>query len=53
METEHVKTVAHEVQGAERRRLYDLMVASMPGFAEYERTVTARVLPVFVLEPAA
>lgn len=35
----------------ERTRLYDRMVAMMPGFAEY-RQKTTRVIPVIVLTPA-
>jgi deazaflavin-dependent oxidoreductase (nitroreductase family) len=36
-------------EGAERRRLYDAMVAVAPQFAEYERN-TDREIPVVVLE---
>jgi deazaflavin-dependent oxidoreductase (nitroreductase family) len=35
---------------AERRRLYDKMVAMMAGFAEYEQKTT-RTIPVIVLTP--
>jgi deazaflavin-dependent oxidoreductase (nitroreductase family) len=35
---------------AERRRLYDKMIAMMPGFAEYEQKTT-RTIPVIVLTP--
>ncbi len=34
----------------ERTRLYDQMVAMMPGFAEYQRRTT-RVIPVVILTP--
>jgi deazaflavin-dependent oxidoreductase (nitroreductase family) len=34
----------------ERTRLYDQMVAIMPGFAEYQRNTT-RVIPVVILTP--
>ncbi len=36
----------------ERTRLYDQMVAQMPGFAEYQRNTTRRI-PVVVLEKIA
>ncbi len=49
---ERFRAKATEVKDQERRRLFDLQAAKMPGFAEYERT-TARVIPVFVLEPVA
>ena len=50
--TERFGAKATEVKGEERRRLFDLQAAKMPGFAEYERTTT-RVIPVFALEPVA
>lgn len=37
------------VDAAERRRLYDVHAAAMPGFAAYE-TMTDRVIPVVALE---
>lgn len=41
---------ASVVRGPERRRLYDAMVAVMPGFADYE-TKTTREIPMIVLSP--
>ncbi|MFI5261191.1 MAG: nitroreductase family deazaflavin-dependent oxidoreductase [Candidatus Limnocylindrales bacterium] len=46
------RAVATPVHGAERRRLYDVQAALMPGFAEYE-TRTQRVIPVVRLQPIA
>ena len=39
-------------EGAERERLFALMVAQMPNFADYQRSTT-RQLPVIVLERVA
>ena len=50
--SERFRAKATEVKDQERRRLFDLQAARMPGFAEYERKTT-RVIPVFVLEPIA
>lgn len=41
---------ASVVRGPQRRRLYDAMIAVMPGFADYE-TTTTREIPVIVLSP--
>lgn len=40
------------VEGAERKRLWPLLVTMFPGFDEYQRSTT-RQLPVIVLRPAA
>lgn len=48
---ETIPVIAHEVTGAERRRLYDAHAAIHPSFQEYEQK-TSRVIPVFVLERA-
>jgi deazaflavin-dependent oxidoreductase (nitroreductase family) len=47
--TESFRARAHEVEGAERDRLYDAQAALMPNFAEYQRNTTRRI-PVFVLQ---
>ncbi len=52
--TVEVGTEKFQVRGTvaaepERTRLYDQMVAVMPGFAEYQRK-TKRVIPVIILE---
>ena len=44
--------VAREVSGAERAEWWQRAVAAYPPYAEYQEK-TARVIPVFVLEPAA
>ena len=48
--TEQFQAQATIAKEPERRRLYDKMVAVMPGFADYERKTT-RVIPVIVLTP--
>jgi len=48
--TEQFQAQATIAKEPERRRLYDKMVAMMPGFADYERKTT-RVIPVIVLTP--
>jgi deazaflavin-dependent oxidoreductase (nitroreductase family) len=48
--TEKFQAKATVVEEPERTRLYDQMVAVMPGFAEY-RQKTTRVIPVIVLTP--
>ena len=40
---------ATEVGGAERERLWDLVVEAFPLYASYQRK-TKRVIPLFVLE---
>ncbi|HXM58439.1 MAG TPA: nitroreductase family deazaflavin-dependent oxidoreductase [Candidatus Dormibacteraeota bacterium] len=47
--TEQFQARAHEVEGAERDRLYDAHAALMPNFAEYQRKTTRRI-PVLVLQ---
>jgi deazaflavin-dependent oxidoreductase (nitroreductase family) len=44
--------VAREVAGAERDAWWERSVAAYPPYAEYQRK-TDRLIPVFVLEPAA
>ena len=44
--------LAREVHGAEREAWWERAVAAWPDYAEYQ-TKTARVIPVFVLTPAA
>jgi deazaflavin-dependent oxidoreductase (nitroreductase family) len=44
--------VAREVTGEEKARWWDTAVAAFPDYADYQRR-TDRVIPVFVLEPAA
>lgn len=48
--TDTVALAASVVRGPERRRLYDKMIAVMPGFAAYEDK-TSREIPVIVLSP--
>jgi deazaflavin-dependent oxidoreductase (nitroreductase family) len=43
---------AREVTGSERDQWWERAVAAYPPYAEYQRK-TSRVIPVFVLEPAA
>jgi deazaflavin-dependent oxidoreductase (nitroreductase family) len=43
--------VAREVSGAERTEWWERAVAAYPDYADYQRR-TARMIPVFVLEPA-
>jgi F420H(2)-dependent quinone reductase len=43
--------VAREVSGDEREQWWERAVAAYPPYAEYQQK-TARVIPVFVLEPA-
>ena len=47
-----IEATARITEGDERRRLYDQHATLHPSFTEYE-TKTDRVIPVFVLEPAA
>jgi deazaflavin-dependent oxidoreductase (nitroreductase family) len=44
--------IAREVTGAERDEWWARAVAAYPPYAEYQQK-TARVIPVFVLEPAS
>jgi F420H(2)-dependent quinone reductase len=46
--TEEFQARATVATEPERSRLYNQMVAQMPGFAEYQRKTT-RVIPVIVL----
>ena len=48
--TEEFQARATVAQEPERTRLYNQMVALMPGFGEYQRRTT-RVIPVVVLTP--
>ncbi len=48
--TEKIQVRAEVTREPERSRLYDKMVAMMPGFDEY-RHKTTRVIPVFTLTP--
>lgn len=51
MENGRVTTaIAVPAAGAERDRLFDVVVAAAPGYADYQRQTT-RVLPVVVLHP--
>jgi deazaflavin-dependent oxidoreductase (nitroreductase family) len=43
---------AREVEGAERDRLWELVVRDFPMYTYYERK-TKRVIPLFALEPVA
>lgn len=43
--------LAHEVEGDERERLWRLALEFFRGWAEYEKRVTGRRIPVMVLEP--
>jgi deazaflavin-dependent oxidoreductase (nitroreductase family) len=47
--TERFQARATIAEEPERTRLYDQMVAMMPGFAEYQRR-TRRIIPVIILE---
>jgi deazaflavin-dependent oxidoreductase (nitroreductase family) len=42
---------AREAEGAERQRLWDLAVKMYSGYADYQRRVPDRTIPVMVLEP--
>ncbi len=44
--------IAREVSGEERAQWWDRAVAAYPPYAEYQQK-TSRLIPVFVLEPAA
>jgi len=46
--TEEFQARAAIAAEPERTRLYDKMVAMMPGFAEYQRKTT-RIIPVIIL----
>ena len=48
--TEQFQASAAIASEPERTRLYNLMVAVMPGFAEYQRK-TSRIIPVITLTP--
>jgi deazaflavin-dependent oxidoreductase (nitroreductase family) len=48
--TEKFQAYASVAEEPERTRLYDQMVAMMPGFDDYRRKTT-RVIPVIVLKP--
>jgi deazaflavin-dependent oxidoreductase (nitroreductase family) len=50
--TETFPARASVPEGPERQRLFDQMVAQMPGFGEYQKN-TARQIPVVVLERTA
>jgi len=43
---------AREVEGAERDRLWELVIREFPMYSYYERK-TKRLIPLFALEPAA
>jgi deazaflavin-dependent oxidoreductase (nitroreductase family) len=43
---------AHEAEGAERERLWELATGFYPGFAVYEQRAGGRRIPVIVCEPA-
>ena len=46
-----VPVTAIELQGSERDAVYDKFAAQSPGFEDYKRTVTERVIPVVRLHP--
>ncbi len=48
-----LKATAEVTQGDERRRLLDAVIAVMPPFADYEKNVTSREIPVVRIVPAA
>lgn len=50
--SEHFPARATVAEEPERTRLFDQMVAQMPGFADYQRNTT-RTIPVVVLERVA
>jgi len=47
--TETFAAIAEVTTGDERRRLFDAVIAAMPPFAEYEKTVKTREIPVVKL----
>lgn len=51
-EVRTVKVTARVADDAERDRLFDEVVAAMPGFGDYQKG-TRRRIPVVVLEPVA
>jgi deazaflavin-dependent oxidoreductase (nitroreductase family) len=48
--TETFDAVAEITEGAERRRLFDAVIAAIPPFAEYEKTVKTREIPIIRLK---
>jgi deazaflavin-dependent oxidoreductase (nitroreductase family) len=46
---EHFPVTAREVEGAERARLWEVMLRTWPNYAKYEQR-TERMIPVFYLE---
>ena len=48
---EERSVIAREVSGTERERLWTLVCEAFPLYATYQRR-TARLIPLFVLEPA-
>lgn len=48
----HQRVRARIVEGDERADLWQQVIETMPGFAEYEKRTT-RLIPVFVLDPVA
>jgi deazaflavin-dependent oxidoreductase (nitroreductase family) len=47
---ERFAVTGHEAEGDERERLWAMAVETDPAYAEYERRVTSRRIPVMVLE---
>jgi hypothetical protein len=45
------RVVAREAQGAERERLWNLAVQYFAGYAEYQKRISTRHIPVMVLMP--
>jgi len=50
--TEKIQALASEATGSERDRLFDQVVAKMPGFGDYQRNTT-RLIPVVTLSRIA
>ena len=44
--TETFEAIAEITEGAERRRLFDAVIAAIPPFGEYEKTVKTREIPI-------
>lgn len=49
--TRHLRVRARTAQGAERARLWELALGFWPPYADYQRKVPEREIPVVVLEP--
>ena len=51
--TRTIKAKARDAHGAERAKLWDLALGFWPPYADYQKKVPGREIPVVVLEPVA